>query len=149
MSCFMSQMCWKQLEQKRKQQKFISSLISVLITSLFPFVSSFFVSSGSDLSGSSSPLTFSFLSCCDDLLEAVGRPPRHRDPADIFTRLLVIKKTSLLSLRGAAQTQPPPHKKISPLSKAISFGRVFLECSGFARLASPRERSREKEAFLE
>lgn len=37
------------LDQKRKQQKFVSSLI--VITSLFPFLSFFFVSSGSDLSG--------------------------------------------------------------------------------------------------
>ncbi len=73
-----------------------------------------------------------------------------------FHPLLVIKKTVFLSLQGAGQTQPPPNKKISVLSKAISFSRVFLECSALKSWPhSPRpmfckrwERKREKEAFL-
>lgn len=55
-----------------------------------------------------------------------------------FHPLLVIKKTVFLSLQGAGQTQPPPNKKISGLSKAISLSRVFLECSALeSRPRSP------------
>lgn len=89
------------LDQKRKQQKFVSSLISRLCFLFFPSSLSVLVLISPGFSSfvssrSSSPLTFSFLSCCDDRPEAVGRsvgrPPRHPDPADIFTRCSSLRK---------------------------------------------------------
>lgn len=55
-------------------------------------------------------------------------PPGDPDAVDIFTRCSSLRKQRSLSLRGAGQTQLPPNKKISLLSKASFPQRFFLEC---------------------